>query len=415
MNQEPKSLLSPTSDMNNSQPRRLKVEKLEGRSVLAAMIGMPDNLEVEPRTESSIASFGEHRQDNYQIVGPTSGHFGTNVNRIEVVQSTPGEAVRPISIQIADFTKLDLRQIDFRSTDNMPLIRAPWLTRLQDINLDSDQTHTEPGWGTIDGPPDSVSDNGPGDAVSSDPIGQPLDSAPESTPPDQPAPDTSKSSDDRRLPWLDLHDSPSVITTALRHSSHHSEVSRHEGRATSTAGLNGVESDSDEMGLSDDRQPTNGDSATELLELPIARTQATNISAHQDRHSAIVNASRRLNIADRPGPSPSVLHSPDISEVTFAPEFVSEFDEGGLVELVTARTVQSAAIARTTTDFQPTRRVIDAEVGLFQAIEVAVDPSHAAIFPVVLIAAFQLFDQRRKLEESDFQSTQTIGSRFDVP
>lgn len=418
-----------TADSSAARPRRLGVEKLELRSLLAAVAGLPENL--APLSEIEFTSLLNDRP-RLQSIGPgVIAHALLTPGSLETSPGDIGESSNPVSFEIADhsnWTNLGQigqiaigrgRIIEFDSLDIIhfdsawkvqtrdlwpPFWRELLPKQVPEVDYDLDQPVHDIPWENVNSNPDSGATGNSGESSGSDPIG----SHPEPAPPSSIAtPERAGPDKQLQLPWLEFEVSASELTEFARHVSPHSTSSRSDKLSATTASLFSEVDDHQVLGLEDEQRQTDDQPTTEgLLELPAPRISRARSYGNTYSHELPAGALPRHFGIPAFGVTP-------LQSQALVPEYLAdvspsesvEFDEGGLVELFAVAAMEKAPAARVSNAASAISGSIDAEVGLFQTIDVASslvgDPSHAALSPFILVIVFQLFDQRRKVDASD--------------
>jgi hypothetical protein len=290
---------------------------------------------------------------------------------------------------------------------------------LPEIEVEIDPRPDRP-WSGEDSKPNDTTNNHSDDSPTHDPGSGPLDTAPNPvTPAPRPDWDLTGSENDRELfPWLDLIDASPTISRSSQETALPLAAPLRDGSSTLTAVTDPEYQDEGNLDFESERQQTKSDDfSTGLLELPPARLFRTTpfVPAEMYGPSAATAARQYGNNSQYSGVAP-VQSGDGIPNLThdFGTEGPSaNYDEGGLVELFVVANIQKSPLGRMPVAVPVNSSLIDAEIGLIQAIDVAAsltaEPTYAAMYPVFLITAFHLFDQRRKLR--DLESENLPGGR----
>lgn len=418
MNREPKNVgkLSSAS-ASAAAARRLMVERLEMRTVLATMFGLPETTALAGTLQTSdldLHAVAQLRPTGaFRFFSPGLGpqfevapaELGSLVVHGENLPTSIGNAVAFSEIAASlQFSKgwfsLNrpgiVRPIEIREADS-PVKGIPW--------PEAEQI------------PDATKDDSPVDDSPNESAPAPND-PPTSTTPSQPT-STPKANDwgsdsPRFLSWLEIEETHSIAAGSLRSTSPHADETHHalHSHLTSNLGRN-TPASSELEEESDAKEDAKSELAGELLELPASRGLNLNTegwTSEQRLEGPAQSASRAAAAGSAGAPLFNPLHTTELgaeSMLLSVPDDIAvSFDEGGLVELIAAETLRKQGIGAEPRSPGSIRTdSIDAEVGMFQAIDVAAslvdDPASAIMAPFAFVIVFQLFDRRRKVAAAE--------------
>jgi hypothetical protein len=426
MNRKPKNV-GKSTPASAAQARRLILERLEMRSVLATMFGLPESATLAGGIQASDVDAQNKVQlrpvGAFPFFSPgTSGQFEVVPADIDSLVVN-GESV-PVAIGDADSTWTvtepgtttitNLDAIAFSNITASLQLSKSWFSLNRPGIVRPIEIHeSDLPVNVIDVEHDATNDDSSSGDSPKESSQTPND-PPASTTPSQPT-NTPKANDvvsasPRLLSLLEIEETHSTAAGTLRSSSPHADETHHALNSQLTSNLDHRTPGQSELAEDPETKKEQAESelASELLELPASRNLQTNAEVWtSEQRTDGPTSAQRSAVAGANGPQLfNPMHATEfglevMSSLSIPDDIVPSFDEGGLVELIAAEAIRGNDAAKNVNGFGASRNEgIDAEVGMFQAIDVAAslieDPSQALMAPFAVVIVFQFFNQRRK-------------------
>jgi hypothetical protein len=438
MKREPRKPDSKSSRVSAAQARQLFVERLEMRSVLAAMFGLSetttllvaaptgdadlnDPVSLPPVSEFKSIGFSSvkggmlpFKQDAFPISSQTLPLV--SLSKAEAANLTATES--DLSIWQMDNAVAGEKWADMQISKGWLSIdrQAGWQVRSIELREWDFPVKGLP-WTSVDPSADMSNGDVVPDNSTTESSTPPVNSPPVEIP-SQPLGwsevNDLRNESPRLFSWLESDDFEKIEggESVSSHSSSTSvEATLHTATSVLTSGLihhTPAKSDLDEDPDANEAH-TKSELANDLLELPQSRVLQMGAEGwvRSQRNASPSRAPETLhyNLAYAADPR-SEIASADAFPGDISDDLTSVFDEGGLVELFATEALRNNSAGGQPRSPSSSRiDSIDAEVGIFQAIDVASsivdDPSQAAMSTIAFVFVFQLFDRRRKVAEQD--------------